>query len=105
MYKVFIDDDNIIPILTIGNGKEIENDAAVGSERGFGKTLRHKCSNAITTRPPEANCTNTRQSEFVLFFERDYFGVCVGMNIASPEPPTPTAWKTQKRDENGNFTK
>lgn len=40
-----------------------------------------------------------------IFFERDYFGVCVGMNIASPEPPTPTAWKTQKRDENGNFTK
>lgn len=25
VYKVFIDDDNIIPILTIGNGKEIEN--------------------------------------------------------------------------------
>ncbi len=25
VYKVFIDDDNIIPILTIGNGKEIQN--------------------------------------------------------------------------------
>ena len=29
------------------------------------------------------NNTNPRQSE-LLFFERDYFGVCVGMNIASP---------------------
>ncbi len=48
----------------------------------------------IPLSPPLVNNTNPRQSEFVLFFERDYFGVCVGMNIASPEPPTPTAWKT-----------
>ena len=59
----------------------------------------------IPPSPPLVNNTNPRQSEFVLFFERDYFGVCVGMNIASPKPPTPTAWQTQKRDEKGNFTK
>lgn len=68
-------------------------------------SLYIKGSNADDDVPPLGNCTNPRQSEFVLFFERDYFGVCVGMNIASPKPPTPTAWQTQKRDEKGNFTK
>lgn len=40
-------------------------------------------------------------SEFVFFFERDCFGVRIEMNITSPEPPPPMAWKTQKRNEKG----
>ncbi len=53
----------------------------------------------------EANCTNTRQSEFVLFLLYESFGVCLLIKDILPKPPIPTAWQTQKRDEYGNFTK
>ena len=62
-------------------------------------------SNVNTTCPPEANCTNTRQSEFVLFLLYECFGVRIPIKNILPKPPIPTAWQTQKRDEQGNFTK
>lgn len=59
--------------------------------------LRSTIGNRVTanTRPevqilfsaPLANNTNPRQSEFVFFFEQDYFGVYVKMKIASPKSP------------------
>ncbi len=59
----------------------------------------------IPLSPPEANCTNTRQSEFVLFLLYECFGVRIPIKNILPKPPIPTAWQTQKRDEQGNFTK
>ena len=48
---------------------------------------------------------DTRQSEFVLFLLYESFGVSITIKDILPKPPITTAWQTQKRDENGNFTK
>ncbi len=55
--------------------------------------------------PPLGNCTNPRQMEFVLFLLYECFGVRIPITDISPKSPIPTAWQTQKRNENGNFTK
>ena len=59
---------------------------------------------SLETFLPQVNKTNPRTSEFVLFFSRDYFGVSLKTKIASPEPPIPTAWQTQIRNNKGRFT-
>ena len=59
----------------------------------------------IPLSPPLVNNTNTRQSEFVLFLLYESFGVSIPIKDILPKPPIPTAWQTQKRDEQGNFTK
>lgn len=64
-----------------------------------------KCSNFALSSPPLGICTNTRQSEFVLFLLYKCFGVCIPITDLLTKPPIPTVWQSQKRDENGNFTK
>ena len=59
----------------------------------------------IPLSPPEANCTNTCQSEFVLFLLYECFGVRIPIKDILPKPPIPTARQMQKRDEQGDFTK
>lgn len=68
-------------------------------------SLYIKSSNSGDDCPPEGNCTNTRQSEFVLFLLYECFGVRIPITDILPKPPVPTAWQMQKRDEQGNFTK
>ena len=50
VYKVFIDDDNIIPILTIGNGKEIESVRLSEVKEVLGKLY----GNSVQTQLPPA---------------------------------------------------
>lgn len=68
-------------------------------------SLYIKSSKADEDAPPLRNCTNTRQSEFVLFLLYECFGVRTPITDILPKPPVPTAWQMQKRDEQGNFTK
>lgn len=64
-----------------------------------------KSSNSGDGAPPLGNCTNTRQSEFVLFLLYECFGVRLPVTDILSKPPIPTARQTLKRDEQGNFTK
>lgn len=69
------------------------------------RSFHVKSSNSGACVPPKSNCTNTRQSEFVLFLMYECFGVRIPITDILPKPPIPTAFQTQKREENGNFTK
>ena len=55
VYKVFIDDDNIIPILTIGNGKEIQNvrlsEVKEVLEKLYGKSVQTQLPPARQKKP------------------------------------------------------
>lgn len=62
VYKVFIDDDNIIPILTIGNGKEIQNvrlsEVKEVLEKLYGKSVQ-------TQLPPARHSPDNRGCLFI----------------------------------------
>ena len=67
---------------------------------------RKKCSNSNFIAPPQRNCTNKRQSEFVLFLLYERFVlVCACLLKILLKSPIPAAWQSQKRDEQGNLSK